>query len=266
MALVKTEGIILRRIRLGETSKILTVLTPSMGKVKVVAKGARKPKHRFGSGMEPFTVCALVFYHRENRDLQMLSQCDTLEDFPQFPRDLSRFAYGSGVLELADKAVLGIESTGLVYALVVEAIIRMAAARVEDLPRLWWAYQLRLLDVLGYRPELGACESCGRAVSGRQVHFAPQAGGVRCSQCRAGAETPVSGGSLRALQFLAETPWDEIRSLRVSRRQAGEIDNLLSRFFMGQFGDSLRVKSLGILKSIPKRETKSGLSNADHAA
>ncbi|MCK4547072.1 MAG: DNA repair protein RecO [Candidatus Eisenbacteria sp.] len=266
MALAKTEGVILRRIRLGETSKILTVLTPTYGKIKLVAKGARKVKHRFGSGLEPFSLCSIVFYHREGRDLLMLSQCDTRQDFPQFPQDLQRFAYGSGILEVADKVVLGNESTGTIYGLVTETIARMAGAPVRDLPLLWWAYQLKLLEALGYRPELGSCESCGRKVSGRRVYFAPEAGGVRCDTCRLGAETRVSGGALKVLEFLSESSWDAVRSLKVSRRQAGEIENLLSRFLVGQYGDALRIRSLGILKSIPKRENSSGFSNADHAA
>lgn len=270
MPLVKTEGIVLKRIRLGETSKILTVLTPSHGKIKLVAKGARKPGHRFGSSMEPFTVSSIVFYHREGRELETLSQCDTTRDFPEFGGDLRRLAYGSAVLELVDKVVFEQESTAEVYGLVVEAVALVAGAPHAEIPLVWWAYQLKLAAALGYRPELGRCDRCQREVAGRAVDFAPQAGGVRCGACRSGGEIRVSGGALRALQFLAGASWDEIPSLRVSRRQAGEIENLLSRFFLGQFGDSLRVKSLGILRSVrgvkSRRGRNGGFSNAHDAA
>ncbi len=280
MPLAATEGIILKRIRLGETSKIVTVLTPAYGKIKLVAKGARKPKHRYGSGMEPFSVCSIVFYRREDRDLQMLSQCDTLESHMRFGEDLRRLAYGSAVLELADKLVLENEATADIYGWVVGAVRWLSDSAPADLPLLWWAYQLKLLEALGYRPELECCGGCGRPVTGRNIRFAMGAGGVRCELCVSGNETPVSGnetpvsgnemsisgGSLRALQFLSRAPWEEIRSLKVSRRQAGEIESFLFRFLIGRFGESFRIKSLGILGSVRKRENASGFSDAYHAA
>ncbi len=273
MPLATTEGIILKRIRLGETSKILTVLTPGYGKVKLVAKGARKPKHRFGSGMEPFNVCSIVFYHREDRDLQLLSQCDTLESHMQVAGDLRRLAYGSAVLEMADRVVLENESAGDIYGLVVTAVRRMANSGPAEFPLLWWAYQLKLLEALGYRPELERCSGCGRPVTGRQVRFEAEAGGVRCGSCCSvseahvsGSETLVSGGSLRALQFLSRASREDIRTLKVSRRQAGEIENLLSRFLVSRFGESFRIRSLGILRSMRKRENGSGFSDTSNAA
>ncbi len=287
MPLAATEGIILKRIRLGETSKILTVLTPAYGKIKLVAKGARKPKHRYGSGMEPFSVCSIVFYHRSDRDLQLLSQCDTQESHLRFAGDLRRLAYGSAALEMADRVVLEGESTAEVYGLVVDAIGRMEHAGPAELPLLWWAYQLKMLEALGYRPQLERCGRCGRPVTGRRVRFDMAEGGVRCSSCASPREPGVSlrepgvslrepgvspleesisAGSLRALTFLSGASWEEIRSLRVSRGQAGEIENLLSRFMAGRFGESFRIKSLGILRSIRKREKDSGFSNAHHAA
>jgi len=221
MPLAKTEGVILKRIRLGETSKILTVLTPEYGKVRLVAKGARKPRHRFGSSMEPFMVCGIVFYHREGRDLQLLSQCDTLQAFPQFSGDLVRLAYGSGVLELADRVVYGAESSGDLYALVVETIGLMAEAVRADLPLFWWVYQLKTAERVGYLPELGRCDRCGRQISGGRVLFSPEAGSVRCAKCGGGGEMSVSAGSLRALQFLSQADWTGRRDRESARAVPG---------------------------------------------
>ncbi|TFB10109.1 DNA repair protein RecO, partial [Candidatus Marinimicrobia bacterium MT.SAG.4] len=78
MPILKAEGIILRRIKYSETSLIVTLYTKEYGKVSLIAKGARNPKSKFVGSLEPGTYVSVVYYHKENRDLQMLSEVDPM--------------------------------------------------------------------------------------------------------------------------------------------------------------------------------------------
>ncbi|MEK7728922.1 MAG: DNA repair protein RecO, partial [candidate division KSB1 bacterium] len=82
MSIVKAEGIIVRSMKMGETSKLVTLFTRELGFLKVVAKGSRTSKSRFGAALEPLTVSRVVYYLKENRDLQLVTQAEIVEHFP----------------------------------------------------------------------------------------------------------------------------------------------------------------------------------------
>ena len=93
MALVRSEGIVLKTYPLGDTSRIVVVYTRDLGLVRLVAKGARKTPGRFGYSLEPLSRSRFVFYHKPERELQMLSQADTLEPTGSRLADLARLAH-----------------------------------------------------------------------------------------------------------------------------------------------------------------------------
>ena len=83
MPMCRTEGVVLRAHDYSETSKIISIYSRAFGKVRVIAKGVRKPKSRFGASMEPITEVNFIFYKRENRDLYTIGQCDILQPFSE---------------------------------------------------------------------------------------------------------------------------------------------------------------------------------------
>lgn len=101
--IVKTRAVVLRARRLGETSKLLTLYTEDEGKLRATAKGARKPKSRFGGALEWMTEVQVVCYLRDERDLQTLSDGDALRAFPRLLGDLERLSLGSAACELIDR-------------------------------------------------------------------------------------------------------------------------------------------------------------------
>src|SRR5438105_14327073 len=126
MALVRTEGIVLKTLALGDTSRIAVLYTREFGLTKVVAKGARRTPSRFGFALEPLTRASYVLYHKTDRDLHLLSQADTL--FPTGSRltELTRLAHAEAAIELIDRLVWGEEPHAELYALLVamlEAVV-----------------------------------------------------------------------------------------------------------------------------------------------
>src|SRR5436309_765010 len=93
MALLRSEGIVLKTHALGDTSRIVVAYTHDLGMLRFVAKGARKTPGRFGFALEPLSRSRFVFYHKADRDLQLLSQADTLDPTGSRLTELSRLAH-----------------------------------------------------------------------------------------------------------------------------------------------------------------------------
>src|SRR5881296_599935 len=105
MALIRSEGIVLKTHALGDTSRIVVVFTRELGLVRLVAKGARKTPSRFGFALEPLSRARYVFYHKADRDLHLLSRADTLDPIGTRLADLVRLAHAQAALELIDRLV-----------------------------------------------------------------------------------------------------------------------------------------------------------------
>jgi DNA repair protein RecO (recombination protein O) len=199
-----TAALLLRSRPYGESDRIVTFITEDCGKVTGIAKGAMRSRHRFVNTLEPFVKVRLTFRTRTRSDLAFVERCDLVEVLRGFGRDLDRFAYGSYVLELADRLVIGREPGGEIYRLVETTLATLDAAGPR--PALLRAFELHLLHAVGYGPDLGRCRACGRGVA-EMSHPAlvPARGGVLCPPCRpAGEEAHATAAStlllLAALQ------------------------------------------------------------------
>lgn len=177
--LYRTEAVVLRRGDLGEADRILTVYSPEHGKLRLVAKGVRKVRSRKAGHLEPFTRVELQI--ARGHDLDVITQAEALSMHTGLQHDLERFGYAAYVVELMDRfTVQEGESRGL-YRLLVDSLDRLAEP-CEPAAVVGY-YQLRLLDLLGYRPELFRCLGCGAEIRPVDQFFSAAAGGVLCPDC-----------------------------------------------------------------------------------
>jgi DNA repair protein RecO (recombination protein O) len=158
MALYRDEGIVLRTHKLGESDRIVSILTKGRGKVRAVAKGVRKTKSKFGARLEPPTHLQLLFY--EGRELDIVTQAETVDHFRSIRDDLDRLTGAVSMLEAADQ--LGLEGEPN------EPLFQM----------------LLVLALEGFRAVVDACVECGEADG--LVSFDLESGGVRCVEHRRG--------------------------------------------------------------------------------
>ena len=184
----KTKAIVLRTRRMGETSKLVTLYTEEFGKISVTAKGARRPKSKFGAGLEVMTEIQAVCYVRDDRDLHTLSDCEVLRTFPQLLNDIQRMAYGSGACEMVDRLTIDGEPAERLYRCLIGVLAGFEEVESAQIEPLFWYYQLRVADALGYRPELSCCVSCGAGLAsggggGEWHQFSPALGGAICAPC-----------------------------------------------------------------------------------
>src|SRR6476661_1237276 len=207
MALLTTEGIVLKTQALGDTSRIVTVYTRDHGLRKVVAKGARKTPSRFGFALEPLSRSRFVLYLKPDRDLHLLSQAEVLDPLGSRISELTRLAHAQAALEIVDRLVWGEEPHPELYDLLRQTLDGCARAPVAALPAVTLAFQLQLASLLGYRPRLDACASCGGALSPRRL-FSAMRGGLMCDACAArdpGVIT-LSADALGGLALLVARP------------------------------------------------------------
>jgi DNA repair protein RecO (recombination protein O) len=249
MALIQCEGVVLKTWALGETSRIVAVYTREMGLIKMVAKGARATPSRFGFALQPLSRSRLVLYHKPDRDLQLVSQADTLDAWGSELADLDRLAHGQAAVELIDRLVWGEEPHEELYQLLVKALEAVVRAPIPALPAVTLAFELQVAGLLGYRPRLDACVMCSGAISPRRL-FSPSRGGMLCDACAAresGAIT-LSADALAGLSLLMTRPVAEAGEyLEVPR--AGEIQKVVEAFLRHHFQRFDGLRSLEMLRA-----------------
>jgi DNA repair protein RecO (recombination protein O) len=255
MALVRSEGIVLRTWALGDTSRIAAVYTQDLGSVRLVAKGARQTPSRFGYALEPLSRSRFVFYHKPDRDLHLLSQAETLAPIGSRLSDLTRLAHAQAAVELIDRLVWGEEPHAELYRLLSQALDGVITAPLDAVPAVTIAYQLQVASLLGYRPRLDACVHCDRALSPRRL-FSPSRGGLLCDRCAAeGGTVRLSADALAGLSLLLTRPVAEAGDF-VAVEGANEILRVVEAFLASHFQRFAGLRSLEMLRALPAEAVK----------
>jgi len=190
----RDDGIVLRTYKLGEADRIVVFLTKGRGKVRAVAKGVRKTKSKFGSRLEPMSHCALQFY--EGRELDIVTQAETIDHFRAVRDDLDRIARGVSMLEVADQLAQEGEVNPDLYRMLLGALRTLERS---PSPLVTPAFYWKVLALEGYRPEVDACVQCG-ADDGPLVAFDLESGGLLCRTCRRG--TAITPDAVELLQWI----------------------------------------------------------------
>src|SRR5512141_1003694 len=176
----RAEAVGLRHSDWGEADRLLVLYTREQGKVRAIAKGARKLTSRKAGHLEPFTHVKLQL--AKGRDLLIVTQAETIDAFSALREDLTRTGYASYVIELLDRFTPeGEAGVPSLFRLLTETLSRLAS---EADP--WLAvryYEMRLLDFLGFRPQLVQCANCGREILPEDQFFSFGAGGAICPRC-----------------------------------------------------------------------------------
>jgi DNA repair protein RecO (recombination protein O) len=223
----KTEAIVLRSMDLGEADRVLTVLTPRLGKLRVIAKGVRRPRSRIGGGLQPFSDVQLVLAVGRTWDVVTSS---SLED-PHLGlrNDLHSTAAAWYLVELADRFVEGSADSHEAFRLLAQGLSALDAGGevAREIVARW--FELALLDAMGFRPELTQCHECGGAIEPEGNGYAPVGGGVVCPQCRHAAHgaRPLSADALEVMRHLQRSPLVGVLRLRVTPALHREVERLL---------------------------------------
>jgi DNA repair protein RecO (recombination protein O) len=224
----RTEAIVLRRTDFGEADRLLTVFTPERGKLRLVAKGARKPSSRKSGHVELFTRGQ--FLVAVGRDLDIITQAETLEPFLGLREDLLRATYAYYVAELADAFTADRDENRHLFDLLNDAFRWLCEA--GDLPLVARYYELHLLGLAGYQPQLFVCVGCGKRLEPEMNFLSTADGGVLCRKCARDrmAASELSVNALKVLRFLQTREWETCRLLRLSSASHGEVERAMHQY------------------------------------
>ena len=235
MTLYRDQGVVLRTIRLGEADRIVTLATLGRGKVRAVAKGVRKTKSRFGARLEPLNHVSLLVY--EGRELDVVTQAETLDHFRAVREDLDRFGRATSMLEAVDQVAQEGEPNPGLYHMLVGALRALSARNAPLIPS---AFFWKLLALEGAHPVLDQCVSCGSTDD--LEAFDQSEGGVLCRRCRRGR--PISPEALAILRKILRGGLVEVLAMPLCPATQ-EIEHLAARSLEHHL--ERRLRSLGVL-------------------
>ena len=225
--LYKTEAVILKRTDFGEADRLLTVYTPDYGKLRLIAKGIRKPTSRKAGHLELFNHARLLV--AKGRELDIVTQAETVNAFRALREDLVRTSYAHYVAELLDKFTAERDKNRALFNLLLETLTRLCEE--SELDKAVRYYEIHLLTLAGYRPELFVCVKCRSPLKPVVNYFSPADGGILCPRCGEGKDnaTPISVNALKVLRFMQTREYDLCRRLNLSRSLRVEIEAHLRR-------------------------------------
>jgi DNA repair protein RecO (recombination protein O) len=272
--ITRTDAVVLKSMKYRDSSKIVTFYSRRFGKIKGIAKGARQMKSKFGAALEPLSAVSLILYKKDQRELQLISQCDLLKTYKNIHSELDRLAVGLSIIELLNQLTHDEEGNDALYTLLVQSLDELDRAQ-RHFMNFFLAFELRCASVLGFMPSLDACQGCGRKlddlVDEDSAVFQSGKGAIICSRCwesktvvrngalRAG-RTGVTGtftdegnirvsiGVLKALQRLLNAPLESIGSLDLGSSLGNEIDGTLRLYLRQHFEDLKPIRSFDMLK------------------
>ncbi len=195
---IRVQGLVLHHYNYGEADRFVRLLTAERGKISALARGVRRMNSRKAGHLEPFTLASIQLA-RGLGGAWVIDQVSTIESFPQISGTLERTTQASYVTELTDRFALEEVENRPLFLLAVETIRRIASME-DPFPALRF-FDLRLLDLTGFRPDLQNCVICRREIQAQNQFFSASLGGVVCPACY-GHETACRPISVRTLKFL----------------------------------------------------------------
>ena len=247
MPTYQADAVVLRRLDYGEADRILTLLTREHGKLAAIAKGSRRAKARSGNSLDLFARSRMML--AKGRNLDVVAQVERRGDVRNISGDLRRTAYACLVSEIADKVLEDRHPMDDVFELVAGTLDRLndpgRSARADTS---WFV--MRMLDLLGYAPQLIDCPGCAKPLPEADAWFSPLLGGVLCADCGSHEQSgsPVSVNALKVLRLMAANDAELFARLRLRPELLHEVEQALEAQL--EYHLDRRLKSFDFIRSI----------------
>lgn len=225
----RTQAIILSRRIFGESDRLLTLFTPDYGKISAIAKGARKPNAKVSGHVELFTRSDVMIH--KGRNLDILVQAELIDPYLGLREDLVRGAYASYVAELLDRFTIAEDINQVdLFVLLHQTFQRISD---DDDPRLATRYyELKLLDLVGFRPELMECVVDREPLLPKAHFFSHEDGGIVSQSAALRVGSPLVSIDFDTLKLLRHiqrnfNKYERIQSLKIKPEQHAHAEHVL---------------------------------------
>lgn len=226
---ITSEAIVLRHSDWGEADRLLWLYTSRHGKMRALAKGVRKIRSRKAGHLEPFTRVALLL--ARGRDFFIVTQAETVDPHLALREDLKRLGYASYVVELLDRFTYDEDENQALYRLLADTLDRINTETDPTMPVRY--YEIRLLDQLGYRPQLFHCLQCNATIEPVDQYISFSRGGVLCPVCgpKAREASPIAVEPLKYLRHYQRSTYPEATRAPLSPDLNYQIEQLMQHYF-----------------------------------
>jgi DNA repair protein RecO (recombination protein O) len=224
MPLKQSEAIVLRTYPLREADLLVTLFTRAEGKVKGVARSAKRSKRRFGGALEPLTRVRAYYEDREGQELTRLDSCEILESPLSASVDYPRVTALEHVAETLDELLPDREANDAIFRLAVSVLHQLRSGSI-------WApltyFQLWLVRLVGFLPDLGECLACGQPLNGSRAYYHALADGLRCQQHKRLASSELSADSRILVAQMFRSPIDDFATEPWTASQCSDLRRFL---------------------------------------
>ena len=224
----RSEAIVISHKDWGEADRMLWLYTRKLGKVQAIAKGVRKMRSRKAGHLEPFTCSNLMF--ARGRSFLIVTQAETLAPFLDLREDLLKLGYAAYISELLDRFTYEEDDNHLIYQLLKDTLTRIDG-EPESYPAVRY-FEIHLLDLLGYKPELTNCVNCDSLIQPEDQFFSISLGGVVCPRCgsRIQDARPISMNTLKYLRHFQRSSYREATRATLSPELNRDLEQFMQRY------------------------------------
>ena len=226
----RAEAVILRHADWGEADRMLVILTRKKGKLRAVAKGARKMRSRKAGHVEPFMHVSLQL--AKGKGPFIVTDAETIESYQPLREDLLLTGYASYIIELVDKFSYEEEGENLsLFKLLTDTL-----SRISTSPDPWLEvryYEVNLLELMGFRPHLFHCSNCRKEIKPESQFISPLQGGVLCPPCGQGlpGSWKISIDALKTLRHLQRSTYNVSKRIKPGSETRKELEILMQGYF-----------------------------------
>ncbi|HMA77221.1 MAG TPA: DNA repair protein RecO [Candidatus Krumholzibacteriaceae bacterium] len=247
--ILKDHAVVLRTFDFSESSLIAVLLTRENGKIRVLAKGAKRGKMRFSGSLMTGNICEIVFYYKPGRGIHILKEINCRSSFSEAGSDLKRLLIFQATIEIVDRSVIEQETDERIFILVDNFFSLLPI--VEDPWAGFFAFEVKLLKLTGLFPSVKKCQNCGKNLDGERLWINTSLGHVRCQGCAREDMFLLSVSASNILKSMERKPMDnDIIGLKLSRRERREIGRFLHEIFRSHLDNYKLPSSLGLLKGV----------------
>jgi DNA repair protein RecO (recombination protein O) len=247
----KTAGFVLRTLSYGESDLIVTFYSSGFGKLKGIAKGAKRSKKRFANVFEPFSLTDIIFTRKSRDMLALIESCDIIDHYHSIRQDMEKTLIASYFIDLTDHFSPEGKKNENVFQLLQDFLLILGNEKASD--AIVRFFEMRLLKLTGFEPALDHCIICKTPVTnGNSYYFHAGEGGIKCSVCARPQryEQPISAGTVRTLLLGKDMDIHKIKLIALTDSLSAESRSILIGFIAHVLGRE--VKSLKVMEQVRK--------------
>jgi DNA repair protein RecO (recombination protein O) len=248
---LRTTGFVLRTLSYSESDLIVTFYCRDIGKLKGIAKGAKRSKKRFANVFEPFSLTNIIFTRKSRDTLAFIESCDIIDHYDAVRQDMEKTLIASYFIDLTDHFSPEGKKNEKIFQLLQDFLMMLSREKTSDAVVRF--FEIRLLKLAGFEPALEYCITCKTPVTnGHAYYFHANEGGIKCSNCAKVQryEQPISAGTVRTLLLGKEMDIDKIKMITLTNSLSMESRSILVNFISHVLGHE--VKSLKVMEQVRK--------------